>query len=101
VKITPGVMARAGRSSGYQHVPKLDLMAGLQVALQEGTLKIAKEMKNAGSLVKELMDVRVRVNGSMGADGAGKHDDLVIAVALACWRAKRGQNDWGGGGAIQ
>jgi phage FluMu gp28-like protein len=101
VKITPGVMARAGRSSGYQHVPKLDLMAGLQVALQEGTLKIAKKMKNAGSLVKGLMDVRVRVNGSMGADGAGKHDDLVIAVALACWRAKRGQNDWGGGGAIQ
>jgi hypothetical protein len=25
----------------------------------------------------------------MGADGYGEHDDLVIALALACWRARR------------
>jgi hypothetical protein len=28
----------------------------------------------------------------MGADGAGEHDDLVMAVALACWKAKRKEN---------
>ena len=31
---------------------------------------------------------RVRI----GADGCGEHDDLVIALALACWRAKRKEN---------
>ena len=25
----------------------------------------------------------------LGADGCGEHDDLVIALALACWRGKR------------
>jgi hypothetical protein len=31
----------------------------------------------------------------MGADGAGEHDDLVMAVALACWKAKRKENSFG------
>jgi len=31
----------------------------------------------------------------LGADGYGEHDDLVMAVALACWRAKRPQNGFG------
>jgi hypothetical protein len=25
----------------------------------------------------------------VGAEGCGEHDDLVIALALACWRTKR------------
>jgi hypothetical protein len=28
----------------------------------------------------------------MGAEGSGSHDDLVIALALACWRAKGRQH---------
>jgi hypothetical protein len=39
------------------------------------------------------MDVRMahRDSGSLrvGADRSGEHDDLVIALALACWRGKR------------
>jgi hypothetical protein len=40
----------------------------------------------------------VRVNGRvrLGADGCGEHDDLVIALALACWRAKRKEIDMRG-----
>ena len=34
---------------------------------------------------------RVRI----GADGCGEHDDLVIAVALAAWRARRRENQFG------
>ena len=41
----------------------------------------------------ELMNVKVGVRKSgrvrVGADGCGEHDDLVIAVALACWSARR------------
>jgi hypothetical protein len=94
--ITGGSGAR--RSGGYAHVAKFDLMTGLQLALETGRLKISRKMKEAGALVKELIDVRVNENGGMGAEGAGQHDDLVMAVALACWRAKRGFNDRGGGG---
>jgi hypothetical protein len=100
VTITGGTRTQAGSGAGRRNVTKFDLMEGLQLALENKTLKIAKKMKHAGSLVKELLDVRMRANGSMGAEGPGQHDDLVMAVALACWRAKRGRNDWGSGGAL-
>lgn len=78
---------------GVRCVPKLDLVAGVQVLLERGELKIARGMKQAGALVRELVDVKARLGGSgrvrVGADGAGEHDDLVMAVALACWRARR------------
>jgi len=68
-------------------VPKRDLMAGLQVRLEQGELKIAKEIPEAGALVKELLSVRRTAKGEgkvrVGADGYGQHDDLVMAVALA------------------
>jgi hypothetical protein len=74
-------------------VPKQDLVAGVQVLLERGELKIARGMKQAGALVRELIDVKGRLGGAgrvrLGAEGAGEHDDLVMAVALACWRARR------------
>ena len=45
-------------------------------------MKIAKKMKHTGSLVRELLDVRVNANGRMGAEGPGQHDDLVMAMAI-------------------
>jgi hypothetical protein len=82
-------------------VPKRDLMAGLQVSLERGDLRIAKGIEMAGALVKELMNVRMSAKGlgryRVGADGCGEHDDLVIAVALAVWRARaRPQNGFRG-----
>jgi len=61
-------------------VPKRDLISGLQLALEKGELRIARKMKEVGALMRELMEVR------------GEHDDLVIALALACWRARRREN---------
>ena len=87
--------ARYGAGGPEWSVPKRDLIVGLQVLLEEDRLKIARGLKDGASLVKELMDMRIsrpdhrRVR--MGAEGSGEHDDLVIAVALACWRAKRKQ----------
>jgi hypothetical protein len=66
-------------------VPKRDLISGLQLALEKGELRIARKMKEVGSLVRELMEVR------------GEHDDLVIALSLACWRARRKMNGFGEG----
>jgi hypothetical protein len=89
------VITGGERGSGNGTVPKQDLMAELLVLLENGQLKIAR-MKETDRLMRELGDVRMSVNGSgrvrLGADGSGKHDDLVIALALACWRAKGRQH---------
>jgi len=73
-------------------VPKRDLIAGVQMALEKGELRIARRMKDVGALVRELMDVRMAAGGAIGADRHGEHDDLVIALALACWRARKREN---------
>jgi len=73
------------------YVPKLDLLAGLRGLLERGELVIARGMRETGTLLRELGDVRAEVKSRgrvrLGADGFGQHDDVVIAVALACWAA--------------
>jgi len=58
-------------------------------------------MKETGRLVEELVNVKRTLNGSgrvrLGADGYGEHDDLVIALALACWCAQRRHGEYGEG----
>jgi hypothetical protein len=82
-------------------VPKQDLIAGVQVMLEKGELKIAKGLAELGPLVQELVDMKMTRSDKgrvrMGAEGHGEHDDLVIALALAVWRAKRKGIGWGGG----
>ena len=97
VNITGG--EKESQSGNVWNVPKRDLMARVQVLLEKGELKIALRLKEAGPLVRELTDVRMAAGSGgslrMGAEGGGQHDDLVIALALACWRAKRGKNGFG------
>jgi hypothetical protein len=74
----------------------------VQLAIEKGELRVARRLEDAGALVKELLTVRVREGSGLGrlrigADGYGEHDDLVMAVALACWRARRRENGFGGG----
>jgi hypothetical protein len=86
----------SGGGGAAWSVPKQDLIAGVQVLLERGELRIAKRLKEAGNLVKELVDVRVthgqKGRVKIGADGCGEHDDLVIALGLACWSFKRARN---------
>ena len=98
VTITGG--EKASGSGLAWSVPKRDLIAGVQLALEKGELRIARHMKEVGALVRELIDVRVMAGlGTgkvrIGADGSGQHDDLVIALALACWRARWAENGYG------
>ena len=87
--------------TGGWNVPKQDLIAYIQVLLEKGELRIAKDLRGARMLLRELMDVQARLksNGGtrVGADGHGEHDDLVIALALACWKAKRSRELFGPG----
>lgn len=98
VTITGG--ERESRSGTAWNVPKRDLIAGVQLGLEKGELRIARHMKDVGALVRELVDVRITAGLGLGrvrigADGSGQHDDLVIALALACWRARRRENGFG------
>ncbi len=86
VTITSGERAR-GQGERW-HVPRGDLLAGLEVLLEAGELKICRRLKEAARLVRELE--RMRVTGC-----GGEHDDLVFAVALAVWRARRAENGFG------
>jgi threonine dehydrogenase-like Zn-dependent dehydrogenase len=81
------------RTNGYYGVPKRDLITGLKILLQRGALQIAAGMEYGPALVKEMGDMRVKVTRSgyeqFEAWREGTHDDLVFAVALACWRAQK------------
>lgn len=71
-------------------VPKRDLVAVVQVLLQSGRLKIAEALPEAKTLVKELLNFKVKIDPQTAHDSYSAwrdniHDDLVLAVALACW----------------
>ena len=70
-------------------VPKRSLIRPLVAAFEAGRLKVARGLRLGEALVRELRAFERRVNarGHDTYEGAGEHDDLVIAVALACWWA--------------
>jgi hypothetical protein len=78
------------RDGDVVRAPKRDLIVGLQVAMQKRWLEVAGRLAMAPEFVKELLALRMRVSvtGSERFGGRG-HDDLVMAVALAWWRARR------------
>ena len=74
-------------------VPKRDLVSAVQVLLQSERLKIAKALPEAHTLTNELLAFKVSIS-LKGHDSYGNdvgpwrenpHDDMVLAVALACW----------------
>ena len=64
----------------------------VQVALQTGRLKIAADLAEVGILTQELQNFQVSISES-GFDSyearTGKHDDLVLSLAMALWLAGR------------
>ena len=69
------------------NVPKKDLMTALQLGIESGEIRIAQHMNNVGSLLRELLDIRV-TGVRIGANRHNQHDDLVIALALAVWQTR-------------
>jgi hypothetical protein len=93
VTITGGDTESIAGPNAYR-VPKRDLVGSLQVLLQSGQLKIARSLENAETLKDELLNFRVKFNLATAHDSyeawrEGDHDDLVLAAALAAWRAGR------------
>jgi hypothetical protein len=93
VAITAGIDETEVEPGRYYHVPKLHLVSRVQSLLHDGRLQIQKDLPDTPALIAELQDFRATVTDSgrwtFGAR-SGAHDDLVLALALACWR---GHND--------
>src|SRR5215203_7415518 len=82
------------RTPGGVRVPKRDLISAPLVLMQNGQLKIAEGLSLRETLVKELLNFRVKINISTAHDSyeawrEGDHDDLVLSVALGCWAGER------------
>jgi hypothetical protein len=79
-------------SSDEYRVPKRELAGVIQVLLQGRRLRIAEGLPQTAALTEELRNFKAKISLSghdsygAGADWReGNHDDLVLAVALACW----------------
>ena len=92
----------AGFREGDGTVPKKDLVAAIQAALQTRRLRFAEALPLRPVLERELETFRVKVtadrNETFSAWREKDHDDLVLALALAVWW---GERYGGGGGAYQ
>lgn len=91
ITITGGDRAMgAGR---VWRVPKRDLVAVAQVALQDRRLLIAQDLELASVLVDELLNFCVKIDTVTAHDTynarEGAHDDVVLAVAIAAWTANQ------------
>ena len=79
------------RDRGLFNVPKRDLVCALQVAFQNGQLKIASGLTEGEALVRELTNFKVKISVS-GHDTyeawrESIHDDIVLSTAMALWLA--------------
>jgi len=96
VTITSGF--NTTRVPGGFHVPKRELVTAVALSLEGGRLIIPNALPMAATLVEELQNFKVKVSaGGHDSYGAapgpdwreGAHDDLVLALALACWYRDR------------
>lgn len=88
VLITSGANATFDREHREYHVPKRELVAVVQVLLQTELIAWHPKLAAAKKLEKQLGQFKVRLtkakNETFGAEGRDQ-DDLVLAVAIACW----------------
>jgi hypothetical protein len=91
-----GIVIHGGETThntdGAYHVPKKDLVAALEVPFDKGTLKIAEGLELWPALREELQSFRRKQNPKTSHVSFehwrdSDHDDLVLAVAMACWGA--------------
>jgi len=90
VIFTGGDTAR--HEDGIYRVPKKDLVHGLMVLFENQQLRLLDDHAETRALVNELSNMRVKISGKSHASyeawRSGQHDDLVFALALACWRGR-------------
>ena len=89
VIITGGDKVHGGRTA---RVPKRDLVSALEVSLQTSNLLVAEGLKLWPVLREEMLNFKRKIDLRSAHDSyehwrESDHDDLVLAVCLACWGA--------------
>jgi hypothetical protein len=84
------------RNGMERHVPKRDVASTIAVLLQTQRLRIARGLKESETLLRELLNFRVKISlaghDSYEAWREQEHDDLVLAVGLAAWLFEKGND---------
>ena len=93
IKVTITAGNEEGQSGFARYtVPKQILISNLDALMHTGELRIAADLRESPALESELKDFRRHVSEA-GRNTyqarVGAHDDLVLAVAIALWRAVR------------
>jgi len=88
ITITAGLEAK--REPKGWHVPKSLLIANIESRQHSGELQIGKDVNDADAVKAEMQDFRRKISdaGRTSWDAkAGKHDDLIMSMAIALWEA--------------
>lgn len=89
ILITSGFEVTRGGTNAW-HVPKQILISALEARLHSGELKIAAHLAESAALADELKTFGRSVSEAgrvQFSARSGKHDDLVLAVAIALFAA--------------
>ncbi len=94
--IVPLTITNGQRPKCTRHeywVPKRDLATRLQVLLETRKLGIPPSLPSREALLQEMANFSVKINVATGDDQyealhSGEHDDMVLALAMACWVAQ-------------
>ncbi len=92
-----GCKKTGGRKKGTPNKIMADIKAAFRehgqalVAVEGGSFKVARRLPLAATLKRELRAFKRRITPRRNDtfNGAGVHDDLLIAAALVCWQAGR------------
>jgi len=76
------IMITTGQHATASSVPRAELVTRLQMMIQAGELEIAWGCRHGEELQRELVHLQLS-----GKDRE-EPDDLAIALALACWKAR-------------
>ena len=77
-----GITITAGQHATGSSVPRAELVTKLQLMLERGELEIAAGCTHGEELLRELEYLQ------LSGKASGESDDLALALALACWRAR-------------
>lgn len=92
-----GVMIHGGdrvsREGNTWRIPKRNLVSVVQVPVQDKRMRVA-DVPLRDVLLRELLNFKCKIDPETAHDSysawrESEHDDLVLAVALACWYADK------------
>ncbi|MGA7075640.1 MAG: hypothetical protein WBZ42_03710 [Halobacteriota archaeon] len=93
VTITGGLSETYDDIIAGWRVPKIELVSAANIMLGKTELKIARDIPLLDTLLSEFQNFDVKVNSATGhasyeaSSREGAHDDLILALSLACWFA--------------